>query len=78
MTQNNDFNDEKKRATKMYLDQVHQRLYLEQTLLVERIKHTLLRSTNSTNNSKLNSVHVLIQPHFKITAPFTDDALLLI
>ena len=38
MTQNNDFNDEKKRATKMYLDQVHQRLYLEQTLLVERIK----------------------------------------
>ena len=25
---------------------------------------------------KLNSVHVLIQPHFKITAPFTDDALL--
>ena len=42
MTQNNDFNDEKKRATKMYLDQVHQRLYLEQTLLVERIKHTLL------------------------------------
>ena len=42
MTQNNDFNDEKKHATKMYLDQVHQRLYLEQTLLVERIKHTLL------------------------------------
>ena len=38
MTQNNDFNDEKKRATKMYLYQVHQRLYLEQTLLVERIK----------------------------------------
>ena len=36
MTQNNDFNDEKN-ATKM-LDQVHQRLYLEQTLLVERIK----------------------------------------
>ena len=38
MTQNNDFNDEKKRATKMYLDQVHQRLYLVQTLLVEIIK----------------------------------------
>ena len=32
----------KRNATKMYLDQVHQRLYLEQTLLVERIKHTLL------------------------------------
>ncbi|MGX0168383.1 small GTP-binding protein [Staphylococcus hominis] len=79
MTQNNDFNDEKKRATKMYLDQVHQRLYLEQTLLVERIKTyftSQLDQQIAPTIQKLNSVHVLIQPHFKITAPFTDDALL--
>ena len=79
MTQNNDFNDEKKRATKMYLDQVHQRLYLEQTLLVERIKTyftSQLDQQIAPTIQKLNSVHVLIQPHFKITASFTDDALL--
>lgn len=79
MTQNNDFNDEKKHATKMYLDQVHQRLYLEQTLLVERIKTyftSQLDQQIAPTIQKLNSVHVLIQPHFKITAPFTDDALL--
>ncbi|MDU6763593.1 MAG: dynamin family protein [Staphylococcus sp.] len=79
MTQNNDFNDEKKRATKMYLDRVHQRLYLEQTLLVERIKTyftSQLDQQIAPTIQKLNSVHVLIQPHFKITAPFTDDALL--
>ncbi|MEB5792133.1 dynamin family protein [Staphylococcus hominis] len=79
MTQNNDFNDEKKRATKMYLDQVHQRLYLEQTLLVERIKTyftSQLDQQIAPTIQKLNSVHVLIQAHFKITAPFTDDALL--
>lgn len=79
LTQNNDFNDEKKRATKMYLDQVHQRLYLEQTLLAERIKtyfNSQLDQQMAPTIQKLNSVHVLIQPHFKITVPFTDDALL--
>lgn len=79
MTQHHDFNDEKKRATKMYLDQVHQRLYLEQTLLVERIKiyfNSQLDQQIAPTIQKLNSVHVLIRPHFKITAPFTDDALL--
>ncbi|MGV3096863.1 dynamin family protein, partial [Staphylococcus borealis] len=38
MTQNSDFNDEKKISSKTFLDQIHQRLYLEQSLLVERIK----------------------------------------
>ncbi|MGW9857053.1 small GTP-binding protein [Staphylococcus hominis] len=79
MTQNNDFNSEKKRATKVYLDQVHQRLYLEQILLVERIKtyfNSQLNQQLAPTIQKLNSVHVLIQPYFKITAPFIDDALL--
>lgn len=38
MTQNNDFNEEKKISTKIYLDQIHQRLFLEQSLITERIK----------------------------------------
>lgn len=79
MTQNNDFNDEKKRATKVYLDQVHQRLYLEQSLLVERIKtyfNSQLDQQIAPIIQKLNLVHVLIQPHFKVIGSFTDNALL--
>ena len=38
MTQNSDFNEEKKISSKTYLDQIHQRLYLEQSLITERIK----------------------------------------
>ncbi|MEI5742123.1 hypothetical protein WB049_26520, partial [Staphylococcus aureus] len=38
MTQNSDFNEEKKVSTKVYLDQIHQRLFLEQSLITERIK----------------------------------------
>lgn len=39
MTNTNHFNEEKRRSTKSYLDQIHQKLFLEQTLLIERIKH---------------------------------------
>ena len=52
MTQNNDFNEEKKISAKTFLDQIHQRLYLEQSLLVERIKNTLI--DNSTNKLHLS------------------------
>ena len=38
MTQSNNFNEAKRHSTKQYLDQIHQRLYLEQSLLVERVK----------------------------------------
>ena len=33
MTQNSDFNDEKKISSKAFLDQIHQRLYLEQKFI---------------------------------------------
>ena len=41
MTKFDDFNKEKRRSTKLYLDQIHQRLYLEQSLLVERTKNII-------------------------------------
>lgn len=44
MTQNNDFNEEKKISTKIYLDQIHQRLFLEQSLITERIKNILIHN----------------------------------
>ena len=44
MTQNSDFNEEKKISSKTYLDQIHQRLYLEQSLITERIKNILIHN----------------------------------
>ena len=44
MTQNNDFNEEKKISTKIYLDQIHQRLFLKQSLITERIKNILIHN----------------------------------
>ena len=78
MTQNNDFNDEKKRATKMYLSSSSTIIF--RTNFISRKNKTYFTSQLDQQIAptiqKLNSVHVLIQPHFKITAPFTDDALL--
>ena len=52
MTQNSDFNDEKKVSSKAFLDQIHQRLYLEQSLLVERIKKYVNLANKSHRQSK--------------------------
>lgn len=50
MTKNKDFEDEKRIAVKTYLEQIHARLYMEQTLIAERIKSSLI---NNWKNSLL-------------------------
>ena len=55
MTQNSDFNEEKKVSTKVYLDQIHQRLFLEQSLITERIKNTLISNLLSKLHQSFNN-----------------------
>lgn len=67
MTKNTNFNEEKRQSTKLYLDQIHQRLYLEQSLLVERIKkyfHEQLHTEIAPLKQKLQQLHVFIEPKF--------------
>jgi small GTP-binding protein len=70
MTKSSDFNEEKKKATKIYIDQIHQRLYLEQSLLVERIKkHFEEQYINEMApiKQKLENLHVFITPEVDAT-----------
>ncbi|PJM57622.1 dynamin family protein [Staphylococcus haemolyticus] len=79
MTQNSDFNDEKKISSKAFLDQIHQRLYLEQSLLVERIKKYYNRQLSeqvAPTIQKLNQLHVFINTNFSIMPNFTEKAFL--
>ncbi|WP_210126084.1 dynamin family protein [Staphylococcus sp. GDY8P85P] len=79
MTQNSDFNDEKKISSKTFLDQIHQRLYLEQSLLVEHIKkyyNHQLSDQVAPILQKLNQLHVFINPEFNVTPEFTEKAFL--
>ncbi|MDN6721598.1 MAG: dynamin family protein, partial [Staphylococcus equorum] len=67
MTKNSNFNEEKRLSTKIYLDQIHQRLYLEQSLLVERVKkyfHEQLHNEIAPLKQKLEQLHVFIEPEF--------------
>ncbi|MEB6289887.1 dynamin family protein [Staphylococcus xylosus] len=67
MTKNSNFNEEKRQSTKLYLDQIHQRLYLEQSLLVQRIKkyfHEQLHTEIAPLKQKLQQLHVFIEPEF--------------
>ena len=69
MTQNSDFNEEKKISTKTYLDQIHQRLYLEQSLITERIKkyfNSQLEEQIAPIIKKLNHIHVLVKAQFNV------------
>ena len=69
MTQNSDFNEEKKISTKTYLDQIHQRLYLEQSLITERIKkyfNSQLEKQIAPIIKKLNHIHVLVKAQFDV------------
>ena len=72
------YSDEKKISSKAFLDQIHQRLYLEQSLLVERIKKYYNRQlrTSRTDNPKLNQLHVFINTDFSIMPNFTEKAFL--
>lgn len=79
MTQNNDFNAEKKISSKAFLDQIHQRLYLEQSLLIERIKKYFNQQLNEQvvpTIKKLNQLHVLVHSDFEIKPSFGDTAYL--
>lgn len=79
MTQNSDFNDEKKISSKAFLDQIHQRLYLEQSLSVERIKKYYNRQLSeqvAPTIQKLNQLHVFINTDFSIMPNFTEKAFL--
>ncbi|MGW7899162.1 dynamin family protein [Staphylococcus shinii] len=76
MTKNANFNEEKRQSTKLYLDQIHQRLYLEQSLLVERIKkyfHEQLNTEIAPLKQKLQQLHVFIEPEFDNSEIELDD-----
>ncbi|MDW8571046.1 dynamin family protein [Staphylococcus shinii] len=76
MTKNANFNEEKRQSTKLYLDQIHQRLYLEQSLLVERIKkyfHEQLHTEIAPLKQKLQKLHVFIEPEFDNSEIELDD-----
>ena len=69
MTQNSDFNEEKKIYTKTYLYQINQRLYLEQSLITERIKkyfNSQLEEQIAPIIKKLNHIHVLVKAQFDV------------
>ncbi|WP_251520932.1 MULTISPECIES: dynamin family protein [Staphylococcus] len=67
MTKNSNFKEEKRHSTQIYLDQIHQRLYLEQTLLLERIKkyyHEQLHAEIAPLKKDLAHLHVFFDPEF--------------
>jgi len=75
MTQNNDFNEEKKLSTKTYLDQIHQRLYLEQSLITERIKkyfNSQLSEQVAPTIKKLNELHIIVNAGFDVKPPINE------
>ncbi|QLK86169.1 dynamin family protein [Staphylococcus sp. 17KM0847] len=64
MTVIDDFKVAKRNASKLYLDQIHQKLYLEQTLLVTRMKNyfeTQLQHQLTPILTQLSQLHVILQ-----------------
>ncbi|MCG7339642.1 dynamin family protein [Staphylococcus sp. ACRSN] len=81
MTKNSDFNTEKRLSTKTYLDQIHQRLYLEQSLLIERIKKYFveqLQDEIAPLKQKMEQVHVFFEADFSHIDASINDPLLTI
>ena len=75
MTKNKNFNEAKTHATKIYLNQIHQRFYLEQTLLFERIKKHFIEQFNqevAPIQQSLEQLHVFISPEIDLTHIKTD------
>ncbi|HEC2169507.1 TPA: dynamin family protein, partial [Staphylococcus delphini] len=63
MTNTTRFNEEKRQSTKAYLNQIHQKLYLEQTLLIERIKFFFNQAFQQEMAPKIKSFqqyHILL------------------
>ncbi|REH98621.1 dynamin family protein [Staphylococcus felis] len=79
MTNTDDFKYEKQAASKMYLDQIHQKLYLEQSLIVERIKRIYQQELESKlipTLKQLHQHHVIIQPDVQFDISEIDQMLL--
>lgn len=79
MTQNSDFNEEKKVSTKVYLDQIHQRLFLEQSLITERIKkyfNKQLIEQIAPIVQQLADLHVIVNPQFNFESANIEQPLL--
>lgn len=79
MTQNSDFNEEKKVSTKVYLDQIHQRLFLEQSLITERIKkyfNKQLTEQIAPIVQQLADLHVIVNPQFNFESANIEQPLL--
>ncbi|HCY9880578.1 TPA: dynamin family protein [Staphylococcus aureus] len=79
MTQNSDFNEEKKVSTKVYLDQIHQRLFLEQSLITERIKkyfNKQLTKQIAPIVQQLADLHVIVNPQFNFESANIEQPLL--
>lgn len=63
MTNTTRFNEEKRQSTKAYLNQIHQKLYLEQTLMIERIKFFFNQAFQQEMAPKIKSFqqyHILL------------------
>ncbi len=79
MTQNSDFNEEKKVSTRVYLDQIHQRLFLEQSLITERIKkyfNKQLTEQIAPIVQQLADLHVIVNPQFNFESANIEQPLL--
>ena len=79
MTQNSDFNAEKKNSTKIYLDQIHQRMFLEQSLITERIKkyfNQQLDEQVAPVLQQLSQLHIIVHPRFNLQPDVVDQPLL--
>ncbi|HCX7838546.1 TPA: dynamin family protein [Staphylococcus aureus] len=79
MTQNSDFNEEKKVSTKVYLDQIHQRLFLEHSLITERIKkyfNKQLTKQIAPIVQQLADLHVIVNPQFNFESANIEQPLL--
>ncbi|ELJ9245791.1 dynamin family protein [Staphylococcus pseudintermedius] len=63
MTNTTSFNEEKRQSTKAYLNQIHQKLYLEQTLMIERIKfffNLAFQQEMATKIRSFQQYHILL------------------
>jgi len=81
LTQHPDFSKQKSDATKDYLTQIHQRFYLEQTLITERIKKHFQQDIErqlSPVLKKLEQVHIFIQPELNINIEISNTPILTI
>lgn len=78
-TQDSDFNEEKKVSTRVYLDQIHQRLFLEQSLITERIRkyfNKQLTEQIAPIVQQLADLHVIINPQFDLESANIEQPLL--